>query len=410
MVNILSAQFVPYLEKELDRLYEEKATGELSFTHRGNITTIFLLAGRLQYITEDQNRVRRWQRAIAKHCPNWDFPTKMVNGQPWECDFLYQGISKRTLTLDQAKSIITTVTKECLSELALFTQVKAEWVNHDRAKSTFSYFLSISPPEIHPILREIEILHQEWIENKLTELNPSLTPILLAKGETAIKNPAQKKYLNGQFTIWDIALKSKQSIAKVAKSLLPWQENGLIEFKVIKDLSQIIEDLPAVSSPAKISQNPTINHQVNSVVQSDKITLDRDNTKYLIACIDDSPIVIHNLKSILTPAGFQILSINEPMAGFGKLIEQKPDLILLDLNMPNANGYSVCKFLRESPVFEHTPIIILTAQDTSIDRARAKLVGANDFINKPPEPQALINLIHSYLSNGNKAKKNLAMA
>ena len=94
------------------------------------------------------------------------------------------------------------------------------------------------------------------------------------------------------------------------------------------------------------------------------------------------------------------------MAGFGTLIEHKPDLILLDLNMPNANGYSVCKFLRETPVFGKTPIIILTAQDNVIDRTRAKLAGANDFISKPPEPQALIKLLHSYLSVVNSGSVN----
>jgi two-component system, chemotaxis family, response regulator PixG len=96
------------------------------------------------------------------------------------------------------------------------------------------------------------------------------------------------------------------------------------------------------------------------------------------------------------------------MAGFALLIEQKPDLILLDLNMPNANGYSICKFLRETPVFGKTPIIILTAQDSSIDRTRAKLVGANDFISKPPGTQALIDLIKIHLPQATQALKHLA--
>ncbi|ACK72155.1 response regulator receiver protein [Gloeothece citriformis PCC 7424] len=112
------------------------------------------------------------------------------------------------------------------------------------------------------------------------------------------------------------------------------------------------------------------------------------------------------MKKILQPAGYKILSIQEPMAGFAQLIEHKPDLILLDLNMPNANGYSICKFLRETPVFGKTPIIILTAQDTVIDRAKAKLVGATDFISKPPNPQELLLMIEKYLAIANKSKKD----
>ena len=72
--------------------------------------------------------------------------------------------------------------------------------------------------------------------------------------------------------------------------------------------------------------------------------------------------------------------------------------------MPNASGYSVCKFLRESPVFENTPIVILTAQDGNIDRVKAKLAGATDFVNKPPEAKTLIPLIKKYLSNQQNAR------
>ena len=97
--------------------------------------------------------------------------------------------------------------------------------------------------------------------------------------------------------------------------------------------------------------------------------------------------------------GYDVLTIQEPMAGFGELTKHQPDLILLDLHMPNANGYSVCKFLRETPVFNKTPIIILTSQDTMIDRTRAKLAGATDFIAKPPEANVLLQMLNNLLLN-----------
>lgn len=406
-MNVLSADFITYLQKELDRLYEQKATGELRLSH-GNISvTIFILAGRIQYVTDNKHRVRRWQRSISLHCHDWILPTQILNSQPWEYDFLYQGLSQKKITLNQAKSVIKTVAEECLSELALLPQIKAEWLEHDRIKSAFSYFLSLSLPEIHPVLNQIDQLHQEWHKNGLDKLRPSLAPNLLEKGKITINNVAQQKYLNGEFTIWDIALKLKQSIAKVAHSLISWEEKGLIEFKNIDDLPAPIHKIVQKTTTHKSTViNPlTIASEANS-----RDTSDNPQKSFLIACIDDSAIVIHNLRTILVPAGFEILSINEPMAGFGKLIEHKPDLILLDLNMPNANGYSICKFLRETPVFVDTPIIILTAQDSSIDRTRAKLVGANDFINKPPEAQALIALIHRYLKSSKKTGKNLASA
>jgi len=92
-----------------------------------------------------------------------------------------------------------------------------------------------------------------------------------------------------------------------------------------------------------------------------------------------------------------VLSIPEPMRGFSQLIEHKPDLILLDLLLPNADGYSICKFLRETPVFKKTPIIILTAKNTSIDRTRAQLVGATGFLAKPPQAQELLDMVQKHL-------------
>ena len=403
-MHILPTEILDHLKTELDRLNEQKATGVLLVKHEGMPLRLFLLSGRLQYVTDSEHRVRRWQRAIFQHCQEWVPPTQILNSQPWEYDFLYQGISKSKLTLEQAKQVVSTVAAECWSELALAKEIDMAWSPGDRLKSTFSYFLSLSLGEIHPDLRKAAELHQTWHQAHLDQYRPTLSPTLTAKGNT-LNNPAIQKYLNGQFTVWDVALQLKQPIAKVMQALITWQTKGLIEFKTIADLPAPVAEMEETPAPQSVA--PTAKAAVATPSTSQGSPAVRANgLGKLVACIDDSPIVVHNLKSILEPAGFQVLSIQEPMAGFGTLIEHKPDLILLDLNMPNANGYSICKFLRETPVFGKTPIIILTAQDNVIDRTRAKLAGANDFISKPPEPQALIKLLHSYLSVSNAGTSN----
>lgn len=385
--------FIASLTRELDRLHQDKATGEMIFRWRDNLITLYLLAGRLQYIVDRRYRMRRWKRAIFQHCRDWTVPTQILNTQPWEYDFLYQGIKKSALTLEQAKAVIGSVVRECLTELALGENVEYHWEARDRAKSTFSYFLSLSLPEVHPILTESTEIRYEWDREHLERFSLSSALTLTEKGK-AIPNPNLQKYLNGQFTLWDVALQLKQPVIKVARSLLPWHEKGLLELKTLADLPCPVEDIEEVAPASNSTETPRVEKAIAPDAGSQNPP---GKARFLIACIDDSPIVIHNLKTILTPAGFEVLSIQEPMAGFGQLIERKPDLILLDLNMPNANGYSICKFLRETPVFGHTPIIILTAQDSSIDRTRAKLAGANDFISKPAEAGTLIRLIETYL-------------
>lgn len=117
----------------------------------------------------------------------------------------------------------------------------------------------------------------------------------------------------------------------------------------------------------------------------------------LIACVDDSPTVGEFLSAVLEPAGYRVIKIQDPLSGIAMLCEDKPDLIFMDLIMPDANGYDLCNFLRKTPAFQNTPIVILTSQSSIMDRARAKLVGATAFMSKPPDPQAMLNLVRNYL-------------
>ena len=80
------------------------------------------------------------------------------------------------------------------------------------------------------------------------------------------------------------------------------------------------------------------------------------------------------------------------------LLEQKPDLIFLDLVMPIANGYEICSQIRRISAFKDTPIIILTSNDGIVDRVRARMVGATDFLAKPIEREKVLRVAHRYLA------------
>ena len=67
--------------------------------------------------------------------------------------------------------------------------------------------------------------------------------------------------------------------------------------------------------------------------------------------------------------------------------------------MPIANGYEICTQLRRVPIFENTPIIIITGNDGVVDRVRAKMVGATGYITKPLEPKKILALVKRYLQN-----------
>jgi chemotaxis family two-component system response regulator PixG len=85
------------------------------------------------------------------------------------------------------------------------------------------------------------------------------------------------------------------------------------------------------------------------------------------------------------------------MRAIATLLARKPDVIFLDLVMPNTNGYEICSQLRKLACFQDTPIVILTGNDGLVDRVRAKLVGASDFLSKPIDADIVLNTIRKHL-------------
>ncbi|MCY7337400.1 MAG: response regulator, partial [Chamaesiphon sp.] len=119
----------------------------------------------------------------------------------------------------------------------------------------------------------------------------------------------------------------------------------------------------------------------------------------LIVCIDDSPFVCDRLEQIFQQEGYQFISVMDSLKAIPIVIAKKPQLIFLDLVMPNANGYEICSRLRKIGTFQHTPIVILTGNDGVIDRVRAKVVGATDFLTKPVESELVLEIAQKYLNS-----------
>jgi chemotaxis family two-component system response regulator PixG len=87
------------------------------------------------------------------------------------------------------------------------------------------------------------------------------------------------------------------------------------------------------------------------------------------------------------------------MRAIATLLNRKPHIIFLDLVMPNTNGYEICTQLRKVSAFRDTPIIILTGNDGIIDRVRAKVVGASDFMGKPVDAEKVLAITNKYLKH-----------
>ena len=110
------------------------------------------------------------------------------------------------------------------------------------------------------------------------------------------------------------------------------------------------------------------------------------------------PLCAIRLEQIFLEQGYQFISVMDSLKAIPIAIAKKPQLIFLDLVMPNANGYEICSRLRKIGAFQHTPIVILTGNDGVIDRVRAKVVGATDFITKPVQSELVLEIAQKYLN------------
>jgi chemotaxis family two-component system response regulator PixG len=386
------------LTQELDNL-RKSSDGELIVYQNDRVVwKLHLVRGKLLYATDRFYPVRRWDRALKQHCPNWHWgvdSSQLSKDGFWECQLLTQGFSQKQLSLIQAKLAIRAVVQECLFELSSYTDWNSEWKPSQNTVSILYQTVALSSKEIQTVLNNATQMQQKWHTAGLDRLSPSLAPTL-RQGVDSQTLPVPSQYLNGQFTLWDIALQLEKSVSEVTVSLLPFVEKRLLQWQQISDLPvptgkqqvQEIPDLPVPTHKQPLTVLPP-RLETKPIAPS--------HNKPLIACIEDSPVLAHTLKKILMQADYRVLIIPEPMRGFSQLIEHTPELILLDLHLPNADGYSICKFLRETPVFKKTPIIILTARNTQVDRFRAKQAGATEFLSKPPHPQELVQMVQHYL-------------
>ena len=106
-------------------------------------------------------------------------------------------------------------------------------------------------------------------------------------------------------------------------------------------------------------------------------------TRERLIIVEDDPDLARTLTLALEKDGFVVESCLTGRSGLERILESPPDLVLLDLNLPDLDGLSVCRELRESPAVGDLPVIILTARVEESDRVLGLDLGADDYVTKP---------------------------
>jgi chemotaxis family two-component system response regulator PixG len=367
---------------ELAKQVKRKGTGKWLIEGDRRKWHLYFVMGQLIWATGEFHRCRRWIRAVKQHCPHWEMDAAHLSvDEPWEYHLLHHAIARENLNVSQAKQVISSVALEVFFDLANHTSLSSRWIAEPAIAFEIPMQLPLSSSQIGQVLQKAKTLWKQWREMDLGYLYPDLAPVL-SHPQRLQNQVSSESFLtlntlfNGDNTLWDLAIERKQSPIGVIRTLHHFVQQGKIA----------LQDVPDCSSPLE---------QIRLVRAATQGT--PPQRKRTIACIDDSPAISERLSQILAPEGYKVVQIRDPMEGVATLAREKPDLIFLDVVMPQTNGYNLCTFLRQSELFRNTPIVILTSQDGLLDRTRAKLIGASDFLSKPPEPTKVLQIVQKYL-------------
>lgn len=116
-----------------------------------------------------------------------------------------------------------------------------------------------------------------------------------------------------------------------------------------------------------------------------------------VMIIDDSNTIRRTAEVLLKKAGFSVYTAADGFEAMSLITDNKPDIIFVDIMMPRLDGYQTCQLIKNNKKFKHTPVIMLSSKDGLFDRARGRIAGSQEHVNKPFTQEELIDVINKYV-------------
>lgn len=128
-----------------------------------------------------------------------------------------------------------------------------------------------------------------------------------------------------------------------------------------------------------------------------------DEHRKTILVVDDEPDVTELIEYKLRQSGYTVRAVNDPLRAVGLARDLRPDIIVLDVMMPELDGVRLLRMIRADSLLKDTPVILLTARASAEDRVKGFETGADDYVPKPFEPRELLLRIQALLRRAKSA-------
>ncbi|MCK4587484.1 MAG: response regulator [Gammaproteobacteria bacterium] len=161
-----------------------------------------------------------------------------------------------------------------------------------------------------------------------------------------------------------------------------------------KDNPNIAKDFPA-SSTLLPENNAIFKVFARDPGTAEKVTSTAVAKNGKILVVEDSAMARKALVKVL--AGYETVEAADGFEALGKLGEETPDLVLLDLILPKMDGYAVLAAMKKDPNYKNIPVIVLTSRDALFDKLKGKMSGTDEYLTKPIKPMEVIEKVRKYL-------------
>jgi twitching motility two-component system response regulator PilG len=329
---------------------------------------VFFLNGQIIYAANGDNSLSRLSEYLRHHQIKVQLDEQELDRlrtlNPPEYAYLWMLLEQNIINPTQARSIIHSLVHETLFDL----------LNLQQGNFIFEVGSALTPQlttlEIAPVLTEMIKQVQIWKLLYPHIQSPDQIPVIadivnLRSSLPAVTVNKLQHWADGKTSLRQLARYLNRDFVALAKAIHPYIQQGWVQLLTNK---------------------------------SEKTPHLEENRKQFILCIDDAIAICTTVESILRSQGYEAIALSNPLEALSLIFTLKPDLILCDITMPDLNGYEICAMLRQSQAFRFVPIVMLTAKEGFLDRVKATMVGATDYLTKPFGNNELVILVEKYLT------------
>ena len=339
---------------------------------------VFVSNGQIVYAADPNVKLSRLrdylQRYNVENTLNSTQAMSISSTNALEYGYLWALLEERIITPAQGRSIVQSMIRETLFDLLSLHQ----------GSFIFEIGPALAPQlvslEICPLLTQTIEQVQEWNQFYPHIESPNQCPVISDASQLRQALPENtfkslSRWADGKTTLRQMSRYLNRDILTVSRAIYPFVQLGLVQ----------------LFYPKK-SQKDVKNEK--------KISWDSASDIPRVVCIDDDVTIGKTVEYILQKHGYEVTAIVNPLKALSLVFQLKPDLIFCDITMPEIDGYEICAMLRQSTAFRLTPMIMLTGLDGFINRIKARMIGANDYLTKPFGEAELLMLVEKYIGSG----------